>query len=318
MYEPYYGLSAKPFKLSPDADFFYSSKSHDRAAGFLEYGLSQAEGFVVITGETGTGKTILARNFFGQLALDKYLVVHIMHTRFQPNETLSMVAAAFGLPCEKSTQAELLIRIEHFLLSIKRQRVILVVDEAQNLSPDALETLRMLTNFQVGEQSFLQIFLIGQAQLGKTLLNAELEALRLRVTASCHLNRMDMNDTQEYIEHRLKTVHWQGDPTFSAQAYLAIFQNTDGNPQKINRLCDRILLMGFLEELHAIDTTEVGKVIGDMLQEAALPDMAEEKYASTDTPSWMGNEAENSLNARLSRIEHSVSAIEHMLSHNLP
>lgn len=321
MYEPYYNLNSKPFQLRPDTNFFYHSKSHKRTTGYLEYGLSQGEEFVVILGRTGTGKTVLVRNFFSQLPPEEFLIAYIVHTRFKADDILGMVAAAFGLPCEKSTQAELLGRIEHFLLVCKRQHVILVIDEAHHLSPEALETLRMLMNFRNAERSMLQIFLIGQDQLGKMLLKPELEALHLRVTATSHLAPMDATDTQEYIEHRLRIADWRGDPNFSAQAHAAIFRYTAGVPQIINQLCNRLLLMGYLEEIHHFSDAEVARVIEDIRQEVGFPDVVADLSAANEINTSVRIDKDagktTDIYARLAKIEQSTDAILHLLEHDL-
>ncbi len=213
MYESYYGLSAKPFQLRPDPHFFYGSKGHKRAMAYLEYGLSQGEGFIVITGEVGAGKTTLVRNLLGHLPLDQIIAAHIVNTSLDPEDTLRMVVSSFGLPYEGQSKAELLNRLEQFLRTVDRQgkRALLVVDEAQNLNARTVEELRMLSNFQTDERSLLQTFLLGQPEFRATLHSPGMQQLRQRVIASYHLGPMDAAETRAYVEHRLATVGWQGD-----------------------------------------------------------------------------------------------------------
>ncbi len=276
MYESYYGLSDKPFRLRPDPHFFYGSKGHKRAMAYLEYGLSHGEGFIVITGEVGAGKTTLVRNLFNQLPSEQIMAAHIVNTHLDADDILRTVAAAFGLPFENATKTSLLTSLEYFLRSCDQsgKRALLVVDEAQNLTPRAVEELRMLSNFQTDEKSLLQTFLLGQPEFRTTLHSAGMQQLRQRVTASYHLGPMDGPETQAYIEHRLHTVGWNNDPAFSPAAFAAIHEYTGGIPRKTNSLCDRLMLMGFLEEMHSFSEDDVNAVIRDIDQEYQLPEGA--------------------------------------------
>lgn len=271
MYETYYHLQAKPFQLSPDPRFFYSSRGHRRAMAYLVYGLHQGEGFIIITGEIGTGKTLLANTLARNLAGANLVLAQIVNTRLQPDDIVRMVAAAFNLPQDNS-KAVLLNRIEQFLLSSHKQgkRALLVVDEAQNLPAASVEELRMLSNYISAAKPLLQTFLLGQPEFRKTLQGPEMEQLRQRVIASCHLGPLDRAETEAYIVHRLQTVGWRGDPSFSGDAFAAIHQFTGGIPRKINILCDRLLLLGRLDEKHAFTGEEVAQVIKELPQEAAL------------------------------------------------
>jgi putative secretion ATPase (PEP-CTERM system associated) len=273
MYESYYGLSAKPFQLRPDPQFFFGSKGHKRAMSYLEYGLSQGEGFIVITGEIGAGKTTLVRNLFRKLKSERIHAAQIVNTNLDANDTLRMVVAAFGLPCEDGSKATLLTRLEQFLRQCdqKGMRTLLIVDEAQNLSSQAVEELRMLSNFQTADKSLLQIFLLGQPEFRKTLLSPDMQQLRQRVIATYHLGPLDAQETKDYIEHRLYTVGWNGDPSLSEDTFSEIHNFTGGIPRKINTLCDRLFLMGYLESRHSFNSADVTEVIGDIEQELTIP-----------------------------------------------
>ncbi|MES2322160.1 MAG: XrtA/PEP-CTERM system-associated ATPase [Pseudomonadota bacterium] len=273
MYETYYGLSDKPFRLRPDPNFFYGSRGHKRAMAYLDYGLSHGEGFIVITGEVGAGKTTLVRNLFKQMPSEKIVAAHIVNTHLDADDTLRTVVAAFGLPYENASKTAMLDRLEHFLRACDQEgkRALLVVDEAQNLTPRAVEELRMLSNFQTDDKALLQTFLLGQPEFRTTLHSAGMQQLRQRVTASYHLGPMDATETQAYVEHRLHTVGWNNDPSFSPCAHAAIYDYSGGIPRKTNSLCDRLLLMGYLEELHAFTETHVRDVIKDIAQEYELP-----------------------------------------------
>ena len=317
MYESFYGFSAKPFQLKPDPNFFFASKGHKRAMAYLEYGLSQGEGFIVITGEVGAGKTTLVRNLFRKMESEKILAAQLVSTHLGSDDTLRMAAAAFGLPFKDASKAELLTEIEAFLRRCDSQgkRALLVVDEAQNLAPRAVEELRMLSNFQTVDKSLLQTFLLGQPEFRKTLNGSEMEQLRQRVIATYHLGPMDASETMSYIEHRLSTVDWRGDPSFGEDAFAAIYDYTQGIPRKINTLCDRLLLMGCLEELHDFGSAEVNEVIRDIQQEFDVPASgADAQITSATVPDKAETRASlENMDVRLAKMENSVISVLDLL-----
>jgi|SRR5579859_3832271 len=273
MYEDYYHFHGKPFQLSPDPNFLFASWGHRRAMAYLVYGVHQGEGFIVITGEIGAGKTMLASTLSLKMTSQPFVVAQVVSTSLEADDLVRMVAAAFGLSQEDS-KAMLLSRIEQFLLTCHKQgkRALLVVDEAQNLPPRSLEELRMLSNFVSAGKPLLQTFLLGQPEFRTMLQNPRMEQLRQRVIATCHLGPLDGAETGAYIVHRLQTVGWRDDPTFSSDAFAAIYQHTGGIPRKINLLCDRLLLMGRLDEKHAFTGKEVAEVINELQQEFAPAD----------------------------------------------
>ncbi len=315
MYESYYGLSAKPFQLKPDPHFFYGSKGHKRAMAYLEYGLSQEEGFIVITGEIGAGKTTLMRNLFAKMESDKIHAAQIVTTHVDSDDILRMVAAAFGLAFEGASKTALLMRLEQFFRQCSSQgkRALLVVDEAQNLTPRAVEELRMLSNFQTNDNSLLQTFLLGQPEFRKTLLSEDMQQLVQRVIATYHLGPLDSTETKAYIEHRLHTVGWQENPTITAEAFSAIHDYTGGIPRKINTLCDRLLLMGYLEELRNFGSEEVASVIADIQQEfnfsSSEVDTKNIDNTTSPPPQEQSMAELENVHERLSRMERSVISI---------
>ncbi|MBI3710356.1 MAG: AAA family ATPase [Proteobacteria bacterium] len=269
MYAEFYRLKGLPFQLGPDPRFFFGSSVHQKAEAYLTYGLEQGEGFIVITGEVGAGKTTLVGHLFSTLDSHKYIAAKVVTTQLDAEDTLRMVASAFGVPSEGLDKASLLRRIEQFLVSNKRggKRALLVIDEVQNLSVRSIEELRMLSNFQVENQTLLQSFLVGQPQFRATLASPELEQLRQRVIATYHLGPLTAEETRQYVEHRLRTVGWADDPRFSVDSFGAIFKYTGGVPRRINTLCSRLLLYGFLDESHVIDGAIVDKVAQELAQE---------------------------------------------------
>jgi general secretion pathway protein A len=269
MYTEFYNLRALPFQLTPDPRFFFGSTGHNRAMSHLTYGLHQAEGFIVVTGEVGTGKTTLIDLLLSQLDKSAYAAAKIVTSQLGGEDTLRMVAAAFGLYSPGMEKAAMLRRIEDFVVSNMRQkkRSLLIIDEAQNLSIGALEELRMLSNFGVGATAPLQSFLVGQPQFRAIMASSELDQLRQRVIASYHLGPLNEAETKAYILHRLGTVGWKDDPKLDDETLAAVFRHTDGVPRRINTLCSRVLLWGYLEEQHAVDAAAVDQVAEELQTE---------------------------------------------------
>lgn len=316
MYEKFYNFKAKPFHLSPDPRFFFGSSGHKRVLAYLRYGINQGEGFIVVTGEVGTGKTTLLRTLLSELPANKDLVAaQLVTTQLDADDLLKMVAASFGLAHEKRNKSTILKDLENFLMRNAREgkRVLLIVDEAQNLPVHSLEELRMLSNYQVGSKPLFQSFLVGQAEFRETLRSPQLEQLRQRVIASYHLGPMDLDETRAYIEHRLGLVGWKDDPTFTQDAFVEIFDYTDGVPRRINTLCDRVLLVGFLDEIHEISAQAVEKVIQELHEETATPaNSVEPAVAHVGSNGSGGNGAEDdvSLHERIASLERRLHSME--------
>src|SRR5574340_1608011 len=269
MYETFFRLTGKPFQLNPDPAFFYGSRGHRRAMAYLEYGLHQNEGFIVITGEIGAGKTTLVRNLLESLDPGKVVAAQLVSTQVDADDVLRLVAAAFGVPSRNLDKAGLLLALETFLVSITAagKRALLVVDEAQNLAPRAVEELRMLSNFQLEDHALLQSFLIGQPEFKDTMQSEHMQQLRQRVIASYHLGPMDREETRAYIEHRLSHVGWKDNPRFETGAFNAVYDFTGGVPRRINTLCDRLMLAGFLGGKGVFTASDVQEVTQEIREE---------------------------------------------------
>jgi len=287
MYEKFYGLTGKPFQLNPDPSFYFGSRQHRRAMAYLEYGLHQNEGFIVVTGEVGAGKTTILRSLLDKLDPAQVVAGQLVSTQLDAEDMLRLAASSFGLRTKGVEKSDLLLSLEAFLVATSQQgkRALLIIDEAQNLTPRAVEELRMLSNFQLETHALLQSFLVGQPEFRRTMQSPEMSQLRQRVIAACHIGPMDLEETRGYVEHRLKCVEWKGDPQFAPGAFEAIFQGTGGVPRRINSVCDRLLLSGFLAGKHELDRADVEAVTHEIHDETldASPGAQAETVPATDT-----------------------------------
>ncbi|MFN3551746.1 MAG: XrtA/PEP-CTERM system-associated ATPase [Novosphingobium meiothermophilum] len=275
MYDEYYGLAGRPFQLTPDPRFYFESATHRKALSYLGYGLAQGEGFIVITGEVGAGKSTLAAHLMATVDRQRLTAAQIVTSALDGEELIHVAARAFGLEVAGHDKATALAQIEAFLHREAREgrRCLLVVDESQNLSIEALEELRMLSNFQLGAHPLLQILLLGQPEF-RTLLQAspELEQLRQRVIASHHLDAMEPGEVGPYVQHRLALVGWQGRPAFEPRVFADLAKASGGVPRRVNQIVNRLLLMGAVEQRDTIDAA---------MLEAVLTDLAGDGFASS-------------------------------------
>ncbi|MES2753754.1 MAG: AAA family ATPase [Pseudomonadota bacterium] len=274
MYDEYYGFSGRPFQLTPDPKFWFDTTTHRKAMSYLGYGLSQGEGFIVITGDIGAGKTTLVGHLMEKLDREALQIVKIASTQIEPEDLLRIVAAGLDVHQPGASKAELLAAIEHGLHAVARsgRRTLLIVDEAQALPVAALEELRMLSNFQAGGHALLQIFLLGQPEFRERLQGSgRLEQLRQRVIALHHLDPMEAGEVEPYMAHRLNLVGWNGRPRFTGDAFDALYRGSAGIPRQLNQLAGRVLLYGALERLETIDAKAVEVVIADIANDLPQP-----------------------------------------------
>ena len=271
MYTEHYGFSERPFQLTPDARFYYGSRTHKKAMAYLGFGLAQGEGFVVITGEVGAGKSTLVQHLLESVDRARLNIINLVSTQVEGDDMLRLAVQGMGIATHGLSKAELLERAENWLedQARARKRTLLIVDEAQTLSLSALEELRMLSNFQITGQALIQILLLGQPEFRDKLASEDVEQLRQRVIATHHLEAMEPSELQPYVEHRLKLVGWQGRPRFTTDAYAALYRHSGGIPRRVNQLASRILLFGAVEQLDTIDGQAIETVIADLAADAA-------------------------------------------------
>ena len=277
MYDEHFGLTGRPFQLTPDARFWFETATHRKAMAYLGYGLAQGEGFVVVTGDIGAGKTTLVGHLTALLDPAALNVITIVSTAIPADDLLRIVATGLGVDPSGLAKAQLLTAIERGLHAVARsgRRTLLIVDEAQALPVDALEELRMLSNFQAGGHALLQILLLGQPEFRERLHGSErLEQLRQRVIAIHHLEAMEPHEVSDYIAHRLSVVGWQGRPDFADDAFEALYQGSGGVPRRLNQLAGRVMLHAAIEGLEMIDGRVVRGVLRDL--DADLPMLAVE------------------------------------------
>jgi len=268
-----YGLTDRPFQLTPDPRFYFESATHRKAMTYLGYGLAQGEGFIVVTGEVGTGKTMLVGRLMATIDRSRLTAINLVSTQLEGDDILRIVALALGVAADVAAKGQLLARIERFLHEQARsgKRTLLIVDEAQNLPISALEELRMLSNFQYGGQALLQIFLLGQPEFRDALAQPRFEQLRQRVIATHHLTAMGPDEVAPYIMHRLACAGWKGTPRFAQDAYAAFHRLSGGIPRRLNMLAGRVMLQGAIERLIDIDAEVVEDVAADLASESIMP-----------------------------------------------
>ena len=270
MYEDYYGLTARPFQLTPDPDYYFDSRTHRKALSYLGYGLAQGEGFIVITGEIGSGKSTLVAHLMRTIDTTRLNVAQIVTSQLGASDLLQMIARQFGIAPEGMDKAALIASLEANFHEHARsgRRSLLIVDEAQMLDRNALEELRMLSNLQLGNQALLQIFLLGQPEFREMLHgDAVLEQLRQRVIATHHLEGMNEDEVKPYIEHRMRRAGWDGTPGFSNDAINEIYEYSQGIPRLLNAFMSRVLLMGAMEEADEISGLLVRAVHADIVSD---------------------------------------------------
>ncbi len=265
MYCELFKLREPPFRLTPDPQFLYASKQHARAKAYMESSIWLADGFVVITGEIGSGKTTLIESFLGELP-EKVVLAHVNQTQLTPVEFLQILLVEFGFEPYRQRKVELMHTIKKFMIEqyAAGKTLLLVIDEAQNLSRRVLEELRMLSGIEAQKEKLLRVILAGQPELARRLEEPRLEQLRQRVRLQFHLSALSKRETREYIEHRLEVAGAEGRRIFEDDAFDLIFTYSGGVPRLINTICDTAMLCGFAEEQPLINRNLVMTAVDEL------------------------------------------------------
>ncbi|MEW6417397.1 MAG: XrtA/PEP-CTERM system-associated ATPase [Nitrospirota bacterium] len=269
MYNSFFELKSNPFQLTPDPEFLFTSKVHKKALTYLNYGInSDSTGFILITGEVGTGKTIVIRSLIKEIKKDVNLAL-ITNTLVTPDQLISMINEDFGLSTINKDKIHILRDLTDFLIEQygKGRKSILIIDEAQNLSPECLEAVRLLSNLETEKSKLLQIVLVGQPELRKVLSKPELRALRQRIAVSCHIFPLMREETGRYIFYRLEVAGNRKAVTFQDGTIDLIHNFTRGTPRLINIICDFLLVSAFTDNTREISVDIVKEVIKDLEKE---------------------------------------------------
>ena len=273
MYERFYQLSTNPFRLAPDPNFCFSHSGYKRAREYLEYALAQGEGFVMVTGRSGTGKTLLLETFLKEIDTSNVVARRIAVSNYAEDDLLRAVAYAYDIDAAELDKATLRHRIQQYFMKQEQvgRRVLMIIDEAQALQHTALEELRILADLQTQSRLMLQLFLVGQESLQDLMSSPDMEQYQQRVIANYQLAPLNLQDTRSYIEHRLLQAGWKGDPEISGDAVLSIYQLSHGVPRHINKICNRLLLLGFGKGSHAFEEQDVQEITAEMRDERLTP-----------------------------------------------
>ena len=267
MYKSFYHLQRNPFEITPDPSFLFPTMRHNEALATLYYGVTSHRGFVVLTGEVGTGKTLILRSLLGLLQRRDVAFALIFNPTLSPMEFLRYIARDFGLTVGDKAKDELIHVLNGFLLQRHQKKLttILVVDEAHHLSPEILEEIRLLTNLETSQQKLLQIVLAGQPELDQKLDSHELRQLKQRIALRCHLDPLSLNETREYMTRRLKIAGATGvNQIFSGPAIEAVFSHSRGIPRLINTICENALLAGYAQHAATITSEIIDDVARDL------------------------------------------------------
>jgi type II secretory pathway predicted ATPase ExeA len=265
MYKDFYGLRANPFNVNPDPRYLFLTRHTEEALACLTYGIQSRKGFVLLTGEVGTGKTTLINKLLEWLRLQQVATAFIFNSRLNVPQFLDYMMADFGIPCDSKAKSQVLLRLYNWLLDRYRagETAVLIVDEAQNLSEEVLEEIRMLTNLETFTEKLLQIVLVGQPELEQKLKQPQLRQLRQRLTLRAKTHALTPDETKAYVQQRLRIAGSNGQPIFEPEALAAIHRYALGIPRVINLLCEHCLVSAFVDQQKIIGPTVVDGVARD-------------------------------------------------------
>lgn len=266
MYQSFYGFREMPFNITPDPRFLYLSPTHQEALQHLKYGVSEKKGFIVLVGEVGCGKTTLCRRFLNELDPAHFDTALILNPRITETQMLKAILTELGETKLARSQNDLVAQMNRVLLDrIEKGRdIVLIIDEAQNLSFDVLEQIRLLSNLETDKQKLLQIVLMGQPELKDVLAREELRQLRQRILVHYELHPLSQSDMAHYIHHRLSLAGGNGRPSFTRWALRTIHRHSGGIPRIVNNLCDKALLAAFIRDSDEVTFWDARRAVRDM------------------------------------------------------
>ena len=269
MYKAFYNLKHNPFDLAPDPAYFFSTRRHNEALAALHYGVRRHKGFVVVTGEVGTGKTLLLRCLLRLLKESKDVAyAYLFNSRLSPTEFLQYILSDFGLPATGKNKSEMLLELAQFLIQrgLKKQTTVLIVDEAHDVSADILEEIRLLSNLETSDDKLVQIVLVGQPELDEKLDSVGLRQLKQRIALRAQLAPLDVDETKGYIEQRLRIAGaaQRRAPLFPDQTIAAVYRHSRGFPRLINTICENALIAGYARQLPSITPEIIAQVATDL------------------------------------------------------
>jgi putative secretion ATPase (PEP-CTERM system associated) len=313
MFKEFFGFSCKPFQLTPDPDFLFMSRVHKRALTYLNYGIADNSGFILVTGDIGTGKTTVIRSMLKNIP-QEIRIARINNTKVDSTQLFSMINEEFGIDSAGDDKTRMLSKLTDFLINQYAQggRSVIIIDEAQNLSPNLLEEVRLLSNLETDKSKLLQIVLIGQPELNVLLSRPDLEQLRQRIAVSTHISPLSREETEAYILHRLKVAGNENAVEFGDGAIDAVYSFTKGTPRLINVACDFVLLAAFADSIKTIDVDLVREITGDLIINSPKTRAASVRVEEAVPHEGQGNSRMTltAINARLQNIEASVGEIQ--------
>jgi type II secretory pathway predicted ATPase ExeA len=287
MYKSFYGLKASPFNVNPDPRFLYNTRNTREALACLTYGIQSRKGFVLLSGEVGTGKTTLLNRFLEWLRMQHISTAFIFNPRLTTSEFFDFMMTDFGIPCDTRDKSQVLLKLNHWLLGRYRagETAVLIIDEAQNLSTEVLEEIRLLTNLETSTEKLLQIVLSGQPELETKLKDPNLRQLRQRITLRCRTHPLTKDETGHYVQQRLKTAGSNGVPIFSAEALEQVFRYSRGIPRVINLLCEHAMISGFVDQARPIPPETIDNVAKEFELDEVSPTMEAQAVVSGENTS---------------------------------
>jgi general secretion pathway protein A len=304
MYQRFFGLRESPFNVNPDPRYLFMTSQIQEALAGLMYGIQNRKGFILLTGEVGTGKTTLLNRLLDWLRGQRVATAYIFNSRLEVNHLFDFMMADFEIPCESREKSHVLLRLNQWLLERYRagETAVLIIDEAQNLSDDVLEEIRLLTNLETATEKLLQIVLTGQPELEEKLKRPQLRQVRQRITISCRTKALSMEETFGYVAERLRIAGVNGEPVFSKEAIETVHLYSRGIPRVVNLLCEHSMINAYVDSLRPVPA----RLVEDVAREFNLDEMAPTATAALSSGEQAANTQSvlNNMDELLGRLRH--------------